>query len=59
MNGARVDIEYGAAEAITVDNGNVYVAGSGLTQLVGTEKHVTGSMELDMVLKAEDTPILK
>ena len=27
LNGARVDIEYGAAEAITVDNGNVYVAG--------------------------------
>ena len=27
VNGARVDIEYGAAEAITVDNGDVYVAG--------------------------------
>ena len=27
LNGARVDIEYGAAEAITVDNGDIYVAG--------------------------------
>ena len=27
VNGARVDIEYGAAEAITVDNGDVYLAG--------------------------------
>ena len=27
VDGARVDLEYGAAEAITVDNGNVYVAG--------------------------------
>ena len=33
--------------------------GSGLTPLVGTEKPVTGSMELDMLLKVEDILIQK
>jgi hypothetical protein len=27
VDGARVDLEYGAAEAITVEDGDVYVAG--------------------------------
>ena len=41
VDGERVDLEYGAAEAITVDNGDVILPDSGLIQLAGMEKLVT------------------